>query len=150
MTDVRADFAFSHSFPGVVWSLTAYPPKNIVVIEVRDKAAKQVSFWALDYTTKQFIWSDRRLEETWWVNVAGVYKDVILFTIYLDANNPDKKAVVAYSLQDFRMMWWNNDFSIGTIGDVVAGITSKLGLKEQRIDILTGKISEKTGVHRKH
>jgi hypothetical protein len=142
MADVRTDFAFSLPFPGVVWSLTAYPPKRIIVIEVRDKAAKRVSFSALNYESKQFLWTDRRLEESWWVNVAGVHKDVILFTIYLDSNNPDKKAVVAYSLNDFRLMWWNNDFSIGSIGDVVQGFTSKLGLKEQRLDLLTGNVSE--------
>lgn len=143
MADVRVDFAFSLPFSGVVWSLTAYPPASIIVIEVRDKVLKQVSFSAWNYETKTFLWTDRRLEETWWVNVAGVHKDVILFTLYLDTNNPEKKAVVAYSLRDFTLMWWNNDFSIGSIGDVVVGFTSKLGLKEQCLDLRTGNISER-------
>jgi hypothetical protein len=144
MADVRVDLGFSLPFPGVVWSLSAYPPKDIVVIEVRDKTTKQVSFWALDYKRQQFLWKEKRLEEPWWVSVAGIHNDVILFTIYLDSNNPDKKAVVAYSLAEFRLMWWNNDFSIGQIGDVIQGFTSKLGLKEQHLDILTGNVSVNT------
>jgi hypothetical protein len=141
MADVRAEFIFSLPFPGTVWSLTAYPPRNVILIEVRDKVEKQVSFWALDYATGEFLWRNRKLEEPWWVNISGVYADVILFTLYLDSNNPDKKAVVAYSLLEFRLLWWNNDFSIGSIGDVVHGFTSKLGLKEMRLDILTGNVS---------
>jgi hypothetical protein len=143
MVDVRVEFAFSRPFPGVVWSIIAYPPGRVVIVEVRDKAARQVSFWALDYERKEFLWTDQKVEEPWWVNVSGVHKDVILFTLYLDSSNPDKKAVVAYSLHGFRLLWWNNDFSIGTIGDVVQGFTSKLGLKEQCLDIRTGNAIEK-------
>ncbi len=140
MTMVTTQLNFSHRFPGAVWNTVADPDRKVMVIEVRDSSVKQVSFFAIDYERNVFLWSDQKLEESWWVNATAVYDGVILFTVYLDTNNPDKKGVVAYSLENFRLLWWHNDFSISEVGTIITGFTSKLGLKEQYLDLKTGTV----------
>lgn len=133
-------FNFSHRFDGVVWNTVAYPQRELVLVEVRDTGQKQVSFSALNYKTNRFLWSDRKLEEAWWVNLSGVAADVALFTVYLDTNNPDKKALLAYSVDELKLLWWNNDFSVSAVeGTQILGFTSKLGLKEQVLNLHSGK-----------
>jgi hypothetical protein len=132
-------FNFSHVLPGVVWSTVAFPEKNILLLEVRDSKEKRVSFWALNYQTNEFLWREKTLDEPWWVNLSGVHDGVILFTIYVDTQNPDKKAAMAYSLDSFELLWWHNDFSISSVGKTITGFTSKLGLKEAFLDVFTGK-----------
>jgi hypothetical protein len=120
--------------------MLAWPEGNMLVLEVRDAEKKSVSFSALNYETAEFLWRDKNLEERWWVNASAVVDGVILFTAYLDTNNPDKKAILAYSVNDLKLKWWNNDFSISHIrGNTVAGFASRMGLKELHLDIATGK-----------
>lgn len=134
------EFNFSHRFPGVVWNTVAYPKEDLVLLEIRDTSHKQVTFSALNYKTNQFLWHDRKLDEPWWVNVSGIVNGVVLFTVYLDTANPDKKAVLAYMLEDLKLLWWHNDFSISAIHkNGIVGFTSKLGLKEVVLDVQSGK-----------
>lgn len=133
-------FNFSHRFPGIVWNTITAPDEPVLIIEDRDPVRKQVLFSALNFNTNTFLWRDKPLEETWWVNASAVTCGIILFTVYLDTNNPDKKGILAYSLQDMSLTWWNNDFSISSIkGDLIVGFTSKTGLKELILDVRTGK-----------
>ncbi|HYF68000.1 MAG TPA: DUF4905 domain-containing protein [Ohtaekwangia sp.] len=134
------EFNFSHRFSGVVWNTVAYPKEDLVLLEIRDTSHKQVTFSALNYKTNQFLWHGRKLDEPWWVNVSGIVNGVVLFTVYLDTANPDKKAVLAYTLEDLKLLWWHNDFSISMICEnSIVGYTSKLGLKEVVLQVQSGK-----------
>jgi hypothetical protein len=119
--------------------MLAWPEGKILVVEIRDADKKTVSFSAFDYSRNNFLWRDKTLEESWWINASAIIDGVILFTTYLDTNNPDKKAVLAYSVSDLKLKWWNNDFSISHIqGSTIVGYSSRMGLKELNLDILTG------------
>jgi len=131
---------FSHRFPGIVWNTIALPEKDIILLEVRNHERKQVSFSAWQYASDLFLWQDVTLDELWWVNLSAAAGDVVLFTIYLDTSNPDKKGLLAYSLYDTKLLWWHNDFSILSVNDLyVNGISTKTGTKEIVLDVLTGK-----------
>lgn len=111
------------------------------MLEIRDEVNKQVSFAAVDYSTGAFRWKNVRFEEPWWINLAGVSGEVVLFTLYTDTHNPDAKSLLAYHLSDQKIIWWQNDFSISAItANFVIGYSFKFGLQEMTLDLMTGKV----------
>ena len=135
----RIDFNFSHVFDGIVWNTIISAEKNILVAEVRNNARKQVSFSALECSTGKFLWRDVVFDEPWWVSLGASGGDIILFTIYLETNNPDKKGVFAYHLYDRKIVWWNNDFSLVSVSDrEVVGVASKYGTRTLTLNIESG------------
>ena len=136
----RPRFNFSHRFTGVVWNTVAMPESSILLLEIRDHQQKSVSFSALHYQENKFLWRDFRLEESWWVNLAAASGDVVLFTIYLETQNPDKKGILAYGLSDQKLRWWNNDFSLTSVErDRVTGFSSRFGAKKIALDLHSGQ-----------
>jgi hypothetical protein len=105
-------FNFSHVFEGVVWNTLVSPGNNILILEVRDSQRKRVTFSALESQTGKFIWRDKSFDEPWWINLGAVSDNIIVFTVYLETDNPDKKGVFAYHIFEEEMLWWNNDFSL--------------------------------------
>lgn len=130
---------FSHTFGGAVWNFVAVPGRPVLLAEVRNQEAKKVSFSALDYARNTFLWRDRPLDEPWWVNLSAAATNEILFTVYTDTNNPDKKSVVACGLQDLAIRWWKNDFSVLAVrNNRVWGVSSKINSKEEVLDVHSG------------
>ena len=123
------------------------PDGGILILEVRDSERKRVTFSALDSKSGKFIWRDKSFDETWWINLGAVSDNVVVFTVYLETNNPDKKGVFAYHIFEGKMLWWHNDFSLVSVSaGVVEGISSKYGHRSIMLDILTGReVSEKRG-----
>lgn len=116
------------------------PESSILLLEIRDHQQKTVSFSAIDYHENKFLWRDFQLEESWWVNLSAAAGNVMLFTIYLETQNPDKKGMLAYRLQDRTLCWWNNDFSLTSVGaDRVTGFSSRFGAREIALDLHSGK-----------
>jgi hypothetical protein len=123
---------------------------KIIILEVRNSATKIVEFSALNLDTHKFLWKEKVLDEPWWINLSAVASDIVLFTLYTDTNNPDKKAALAYQLANVELMWWNNDFSISAVaGNVVIGYAEKYGKREMMLDIRTGKEIEQTDIRPK-
>jgi hypothetical protein len=136
--DETPQLKFLLHFDGVIWNLLA--SEQILLIEVRDPVLKQVKFSAYSIAEESFLWKDRMLEEQWWVTASALAADAVIFTVYMDTNNPDKKGIVVYSMRDLVLMWWNNDFSLSSTGiDYVQGFTSKLGLREVALDLRSGQ-----------
>jgi Domain of unknown function (DUF4905) len=134
------DFNFSHVFEGIVWKTVVAPGTNLLLLEVRNSERKQVSFSALDSRTGQFVWRDILFDEPWWISLGAATGEVVLFTIYLETTNPDKKAIFAYHIFDRKILWWNNDFSLVSVSSGrVRGMSSKFGNKTVILDVFTGK-----------
>jgi hypothetical protein len=131
---------FSHRFNGVVWNTAVLPEEELMLLEVRSHEERLVTFSAWHYATDTFRWQHIKLDEPWWVNLSAAANGVILFTVYLDTNNPDKKAILAYTSENLKLLWWNNDFSIvSVLQEKVLGVSTKMGMKEVMLDLHTGK-----------
>jgi len=114
---------------------------QILLLEVRRASDKTVRFAAFDYAQNRFLWQDVMFEEPWWINLAGVVGEMVLFTVYTETNNPDQKSLLAYRLHEQSIGWWRNDFSLAAVsGKVVRGFTYKTGLKELSLDGDTGAV----------
>jgi len=135
----QLELYFSHSFSGTLWNTLVVPEDNVLVLEIRDHQNKQVTFSVLHYVDKTFLWNEVKLDEPWWVGLAAAAKGMILFTLYLETANPDKKGILAYSLADRKLCWWNNDFSLTSVSvHAVAGLSSRYGIKPVALDLKTG------------
>jgi Domain of unknown function (DUF4905) len=140
------EFNFSHVFDGIVWKTVAVPEKNMLVLEVRNSDKKRAAFSALDSRTGQFHWRDILFDEPWWISLGAAAGDVVIFTLYLETNNPDKKAVFAYHLLDRKILWWNNDYSLVSVSKFhVKGTSSKYGSRSVTLDLLTGSEASGSG-----
>ena len=136
-------FNFSYVFDGVIWNTKISSQNEVLVLEVRNSSKKEVRFAALNYRTQAFLWKEKIMEEPWWINLNAVSGDIVLFTVFTETSNPDKKATLAYTLQDAQLVWWNNDFSITAVSDTyVVGFSEKFGKKELALDLRTGNAIE--------
>ena len=134
------DFNFSYVFDGIVWNTLVSSENGVLLLEVRNSEKKQAAFSALDFNTGKFLWRDVIFDEPWWINLGATANSIVLFTLYLETNNPDKKGVFAYHLFDRKIVWWNNDFSLISVSNrQVKGVASKYGTRTISLDLETGK-----------
>ncbi|HEX6225221.1 MAG TPA: DUF4905 domain-containing protein, partial [Chryseolinea sp.] len=133
-------FNFSKVFDGVIWATKVSTENEIIVFEIRNSVRKEVRFSALELKTQEFLWQDKLMEEPWWINLAAVSSKIVLFTLYTDTQNPDKKAAIACNLLNADLVWWQNDFSISSVSNnFVIGFSEKYGRREVVLDLNTGK-----------
>ena len=134
------EFKFSFSFHGIIWNTLADGNNHRLFLEVRNVQEKKVSFSALNLQNNQWLWKDVTLEEPWWVSLAAIGGDILLFTLYTDTNNPDKKSILAYDVVKNQLAWWYNGFSLTSVtSQYVKGVDSKFPTKETILDLFTGR-----------
>lgn len=130
----------SQTFQGVIWNTLVDQDSQRLFFEIREPLKKTVSFAALNLLNNQWLWKDFALEEPWWVNLRAVSANILLFTVYTDSSNPDKKSVVAHDVDKNSMAWWRNGFSVTTVNRLfVRGIDSRFPEKETILDLFTGE-----------
>lgn len=133
-------FNFSQVFDGVIWTTKVSSENEVMVLEIRDSQRKEVRFSAFDLAAAKFLWKDKLMDEAWWISLAAASDKIVLFTLYTDTNNPDKKATIACNLLTAELVWWENDFSISSVsGTFVVGFSEKYGRRELVLDLNTGK-----------
>ena len=142
------ELKFSNSFHGVIWNTLADGSHPRLFLEVRDVQEKKVSFSALNLRNYEWLWKDVTLEEPWWVSLAASGGDLLLFTIYTDTNNPDRKSLLAYDVSENKIAWWYNGFSISGANTLyVKGIDARFPSKEIILDLLTGRAVQQVDFH---
>jgi hypothetical protein len=146
--DHTLELTFAYRFQGVVWNTLADGKNQRLFLEVRNVLEKKVSFSALNLHNNQWLWKDVVLDEPWWVSLTAVDGNILLFTVYTDTDNPDKKSIIAYDVDKSQMAWWRNGFSLITVNSLyVKGIDSKFPGKEVILDLLTGQSVDHVDFH---
>lgn len=134
------ELKFAQSFHGIIWNTLADGNRPRLFLEVRDVQKKKASFSALNLQNYEWLWKDVMLEEPWWVSLATVSGDMLLFTMYTDANNPDRKSLLAYDVAKNNISWWYNGFSFSAANALyVKGIDARFPSSEIILDLFTGK-----------
>lgn len=137
---------FSRTFEGIVWNIVKVPGREILILEIREEAARQVSFSAFHYQEGAFLWQELQLEESWWVSVVAASQEVVLFQTFNDMQDPQRKTLSAMHLDTKKMLWERTDFSfhriVNRLIEGIAGIEepepAALGLETgERVE--TGK-----------
>jgi hypothetical protein len=129
-----------YQFTGTIWNIVAHSERPVLIIETRDEESKTVRFSAYDIGADTFNWKDFELEERWWVSVSVFADDVVLFTVYLDKQNPDRKSVVAIDHATRKMLWWRNNFAFSAVtNNIVQGADTQAGMKVLSLNLKTGE-----------
>ncbi|MEJ1239403.1 DUF4905 domain-containing protein [Chryseolinea sp. T2] len=138
----RIELNFSHQFNGTIWKSALSHSEGILLLEVRNGSEKKTTFSAVNLNDGNLLWKDMTFEEDWWVGLEVVQGDVALFSIFTDAANPERKALIAYNIRQKKIMWWNNDLSLSTLGlNCILGVTTQYGQKQIALDLLSGEES---------
>jgi len=134
---------FSYSFPGVIWKMVALPAEKLLLLEIRDETNRQVSFSALDYPRKTFLWKDFQLDESWWTGLLAAYKSVFLVQNYTSQENPDVTALIAMDIHSCNILWEQQNFSFSNLSNGnVLGMLGREDPKLVGLDLFTGRMIE--------
>jgi hypothetical protein len=127
-------------FSGVVWNVVAHPVERVLFVETRDESEKQVRFSAFHLENRDFLWREILLEEKWWISLAGASGNFVLLTMYNDAQNPDRKSIIALDFYTGKIVWWRNNFAIAEVKDtMVCGTDTSLGTKFLALNLQDGQ-----------
>ena len=139
----RIELNFSHQFGGTIWNSALSGSNAILILEVRDGQNRTTSFSALDLANNRLIWKNVVFEEPWWVGLDGAQGQVALFSVFTNTSNPDRKSLIAYHIEQQKILWWKNDFSLSAIGqNCVVGVTEQMGHKKIAFDLMRGTETE--------
>ncbi len=132
---------FSFSFPCTIWKMVALPDEKILLLEIRDEASRQVSFSALHYSLKTFLWKDFQLDESWWSGLLAAYKSVFLLQNYTNQDNPDATKLLALDVHSCKILWEQETFSFSNFSNEnVLGTSGREDPKPVLLDLFTGKV----------
>ena len=135
----KIEFHSSHTFSATIWKTLADEQANLIFIESRDSEARRVTFSAWDLERNMFLWENVEFDEKWWISLGYVSHGMLLFTLYTDTNNPEKKSVIAFDIQTREVKWWKNNFVIASVsGGLIAGHDTKFGSREVCLEIASG------------
>lgn len=135
----KLELSFSGRVEGIIWKTLADPDNKRLYLEVRDNVQKRVTFSCLNLAENDWLWRDVTFDEPWWINLQVVSGNVLLFTLYHDASNPDKKSVLAYDVNKQKILWWRNNFAVTSIiHEQITGMDTKFGSKKIRLNLPDG------------
>jgi hypothetical protein len=145
----RIDLHGVQSFDKRIWKVIAHSERPIIFLELRSEADKQVVFACWDLNSNKLLFDDLAFAEPWWISLADSSGDILLFTLYTDPSNPEKKAALAFDFVHQKETWWRNNFSITAINaKQVIGTDSKFDQKEIILDLFSGEpAANRTGGH---
>jgi hypothetical protein len=95
--------------------LLVHPDRNLIFLEIRDEAKKQVSFSLIDLDSRTPLFEYLTLEEPWWISMAEISGKFLLLKVYTDTHNPDKKSLIAFDFEEQQIAWWRNNFAISEV-----------------------------------
>jgi hypothetical protein len=129
-----------HIFTEPIWKTLVDENSNTIFIESRDSEKKVVRFSAWQIENNCWLWKELEFDEKWWISLGYVQDGIVLFTIYSDTNNPDKKSLMAFDVAKQKIAWWKNNFVVAYLtNQMVVGQDIKFGSKEIAIDLFSGK-----------
>lgn len=111
---------FSYSFQGKVWNIVAAEDGEHLLLEVRDDEAFQATYFLLDLESLEFKMTNVSFDEPWWIGIGHVSKELILFFIYENQDNPDKKIYFVYDVHQSSILWEREGLAIVSVNNNLA------------------------------
>jgi hypothetical protein len=132
---------------GVLWQIHADSPLYIVG-EDRNLEKKQVAFFCLDRSTGVPLWTDLRLEETWWVGIEAVQGSHVIFHGFASPDLPLHRGVTVADVCTGRILWTNSEvrYLSGTETSLVVARDLLEGVELLELDAHTGRSLSREGI----
>jgi hypothetical protein len=94
-------------FTGAIWRLEIDELSDMIFVEVRNDAEKQVSFSALSLNNGQVYFTGLTTPERWLTGIEAVYDGIMLLHNYQSASGPIHKGLVAIDGISGENIWSN-------------------------------------------
>lgn len=107
----KLNLNFSHVFTGAVWNMMADENGDYLAFEVRDHEAHKAHFAAVDLINKKIVWEGLNLEERWWVNIQAVQNQAILFYVFDENIDPERRELMVVDIRSREILWHKKDIS---------------------------------------
>jgi hypothetical protein len=99
-----------------IWRLLISDDDKLI-IETRNTSDKEVFYHCYNLEKGKKIFSKLQLEEKFWIGIEAVKNDIIYFHHYAKPNMPEHKKIIAYSIDQEKVIWINNDLIFLTLND---------------------------------
>jgi hypothetical protein len=137
----KIKLSFAETFDGIIWKTLVDPEGKRLLAEVRNAEKKIVTFSVVDLESGRCLWKDQQMEEPWWISLQAISGNTLLFTLYTDSSNPDKKSILAFDVGTKKTLWWKNNFVVASVyGDRIKGTDVKFGSREVTINVSDGTV----------
>ncbi len=139
------------AFDGRIWALYTDPAQPGLVLEIRSKEKKSVSFYTLNFPEKQLNRIELPSEEPWLWGIETVRNNIVLFHSYKHDSSPEHCYMIAYSLSDGEKIWENYTHAFQqSNGNTIAAYPANIEPRRyEYFDLLSGKNIDIQGTEEK-
>lgn len=88
-----------------------------LLIETRDTETKEVFFNCFELENGKRIFNDLQLEEKTWLGIEAIYKEIIFFHKFPKPDMPGHKEIIAFDLEQQKIIWQNNELAFSFVYD---------------------------------
>lgn len=106
----KLDLIFSKRFKYNIWKIHAFKESSLLVLEIRNQEVLQVSFFVIEELGR--ISDEIILDESWWISVAQLVDQKIIFYTFDADNNPEVKGYITYDLRTEKIAQEDKGFSL--------------------------------------
>jgi hypothetical protein len=108
--------AWVHQTKGVLWRLVP-SDTDVFVGEERDLGAKRASFFCLNRSTGEILWTNVPFNEPWWIGIEAVHRDRLFLHGFTQPDMPEHLGVLAVDLFTGQIAWSRNDVRFVLVTD---------------------------------
>ena len=109
-----------------VWRLL--PGSGVLATELRDPDLKITEYAAIDLSSGAPLWQGLRLEESWWIAMNRIYRDIFLLQQFVKPDMPTAGKIYAIDLFTGKLLWQNHELTyLNASGDTIYGIREAVG-----------------------
>ncbi len=140
---MKNEASFSAFFNGHIWRIFPDTDFQVLVLEIRNYEAREVSFAAVDLIEKGLIWQDFKLSEPWWTGIETVKNGHILFHGYNHIQYANHLGISCMSIANQQIIWERKDFIFKSISQnhiIVSHRKETLFTKFLQINFFSGEI----------
>ncbi len=108
--------AWEFKTTGNLWRVL-FSGSGCIVGEDRDQASKTVTFFCLNESTGEVLWSGVKLDERWWIGIETVYSGIVYLHEYVKPDLPQHFKIIALDLETGKLLWRNDELQLLFIAD---------------------------------
>ncbi len=129
-------------FDGQIWKLDIDGNGDLLLLEIRNAANKEVSFAAISLTTGKTNFKNLVQRETWLSGLSGGYNGIVFLHGFEAAQSPNRKGITAIAGISGAPLWSNFIYTISkfSVNGLIAYNTQLQPVKLLLLDAKTGAI----------
>ena len=107
----KPNLKFSFTYNQNIWKIHAFPASAYIVLELRDQEKLKVTFDILTIDGKVLV-KGLSFKEDWWISIAQMIGEEMIFYTFDGEGNPETKALIAYDVKSEQILWEKEPFDL--------------------------------------